>query len=169
MFNQRISPLISGVMLTCSFCLSASAATKADEGIEWPPYSDALTSGPRAGFFPHTDKYVTLLGAPQFLKKGMFYFSIPQIWYEKQDGSTLMEEGKLLKRAKDKFVGGRVCDAVALGVDLREGNYSWQCVDEMIGTDKFYFRKDDPVLTGAKIKPEKSTPINPKLAAILEP
>lgn len=140
------------------FCISLTAncaAVKASlpkESVEWPPYSQQLQDGPRSGYYPHTDAYVTTMAAPQFLRKGMYFFSIPTIWYEKHDGSVLMDEGFLLKKAKNQFVNGRVCDAVALGIDMKPGNYGWICESDMIDSDKYYFRKDDPVLTGSKVK-----------------
>lgn len=155
--NNKMRLLCVGVFLAT--CLMATpsifaAQSKKDNGIEWPPYSEMLDSGPRAGFFPHTGVYVSMYMAPEFIKKGMAIFSVPDIWYEKGDTAVLTMQGKILKDPKRQIANGRVCDAVVLGINFEEGNHWLQCVDEMLATDKFYFRKDDPVLTGAKIRKE---------------
>lgn len=165
--TNMLKAVCFGLFVISATVQAQQSKPKGSDGIEWPPESQRLTDGPRAGYFPHTDKYVTFLGAPQMLKKGMYVFSIPLIWYEQGDDTVLMSEGFLLKFGKNQFVDGMVCDAWTIGSDMSEGNHWQVCETKLIATDLYYFRQDDPLLTGAKVKAVKIEPMTAEEKALL--
>ncbi|ECR7610278.1 hypothetical protein F2C03_06930 [Salmonella enterica] len=148
------------------------APTTKDDGhspIEWPPVGPLTKNG----FYPiNSGPFVYAKDHPELVKKGISLFANP---VDTADiGKEALYVGSIAafkKKAKVLVFKGyqktyKTCDGYTTETDQ---DPSWNCISDLKNTDEYFFRLDDPVLTGRKVivHPEDNAPMTEAEKALL--
>lgn len=132
--------------------IGTQAPTTKDDGhspIEWPPLGPLTNNG----FYPiNSGPFVIAKDHPELVKKGMSLFMSPIHTADK--GKEAVFSGIISgfkKTAAFSMAGESIsrqkCDAFQVNDDPT----SWECLSDLKGSDLYYFRMDDPNLTGREV------------------
>ncbi|HCJ0148081.1 TPA: hypothetical protein NQG57_001007 [Salmonella enterica subsp. enterica serovar Infantis] len=147
-------------LLDSNHIVTPAPATK-DDGhspIEWPPVGPKTQSG----FYPiNSGPFVYAKDHPELIKKGMSLFMNPIHTADRGKEAVFTGVISGFKKTTAMSMGGdtithQKCDAFQINDD----NTSWQCVNDLKNGDLFFFRTDDPKLTGRKVIKDKDADVS---------
>lgn len=148
--------------------IATPAPTTKDDGhspIEWPPVGPLTKNG----FYPITSgPFVYAKDHPELVKKGMSIFMNPI--HTADRGKEAVFSGVISGFKKTNafsMVGDTIshkqCDAFQINNDKT----SWECLSDLKDSDLYYFRTDDPLLTGREVIKHKEVPLTDEEKALL--
>ncbi|EGG6362782.1 hypothetical protein HI999_000748 [Salmonella enterica] len=126
------------------------APTTKDDGhspIEWPPVGPLTKNG----FYPiSSGPFVYAKDHPELVKKGMSIFTNPIQTVDR--GKEAIYEGIItgFKKTKALKMTGKQPTKVECSAFQINKDY-WECTSDLKDSDLYFFRTDDPVLTGRKV------------------
>lgn len=149
--------------------IATPAPAAKDDGhspIEWPPVGPLTKSG----FYPITSgPFVYAKDHPELVKKGMSIFMNPVHTADRGKEATFsgvisgFKKTNALSMAGDT-VSHKRCDAFQVNNDKT----SWECLSDLKDSDLYYFRTDDPLLTGREVIKHEEVPLTDEELELLD-